>query len=226
MSIVVFGHGWAGRVEAQAGQPTHQELLNQLNALQTAITTLQNTVNGINSTLTAQQTTVNGINQTLTTLQTTVTGITNTLGTLQTAVGKLPTDPRKKYYLTKTTHQGNTALTACAQGFHMASLWEIFDTSNLTYDTTQPDAVTGVDTGAGPPQSSGWIRTGSTQPPADPPIPGLANCNAWTTNDDSSNGTAAEHVSAWDVLGGAVVAPWVGIAGTCSIPDSVWCAQD
>jgi len=31
--------------------------------------------------------------------------------------------PERGYYLTKEIHQGNTALTACAVGYHMASLW-------------------------------------------------------------------------------------------------------
>jgi len=44
-------------------------------------------------------------------------------------------DTRKSYYVTKTSHDGSEALTACAEGYHMASLWEIFDTSNLRYNT-------------------------------------------------------------------------------------------
>ena len=44
-------------------------------------------------------------------------------------------DTRKSFYLTKTSHNGSQVLTACAEGYHMASLWEIFDTSNLRYDT-------------------------------------------------------------------------------------------
>ena len=35
------------------------------------------------------------------------------------------------FYLTRTTHVGNQVLTACAAGYHMASLWEILDPSNL-----------------------------------------------------------------------------------------------
>lgn len=37
-------------------------------------------------------------------------------------------DPRKAYYLTQTTHNGGQARSACAAGYHMASLWEILDT--------------------------------------------------------------------------------------------------
>jgi hypothetical protein len=41
------------------------------------------------------------------------------------------------YYLTNTTHLPDSALTACAPGFHMASIWEILDPSNLNYDTAR-----------------------------------------------------------------------------------------
>ena len=33
----------------------------------------------------------------------------------------------RKFYLTKTEHNGAQALSACAPGYHMASLWEIHD---------------------------------------------------------------------------------------------------
>ena len=75
----------------------------------------------------------------------------------------LTRDTRKSYYVTKTSHDGSEALTACAEGYHMASLWEIFDTSNLRYDTQL--GATAQDSGLGPPSisglSEGWIRTGT-----------------------------------------------------------------
>ena len=36
----------------------------------------------------------------------------------------LTRDTRRLFYLTQTTHDGSQALTACASGYHMASLWE------------------------------------------------------------------------------------------------------
>ena len=42
----------------------------------------------------------------------------------------------RKYYLTLPQFEGDQVLTACARGYHMASLFEILDTSNLRYDTT------------------------------------------------------------------------------------------
>jgi hypothetical protein len=78
-----------------------------------------------------------------------------------------PFGPRK-FYLTQTRHVGNEVLAVCAAGYHMASLWEIFDPSNLRYDTQL--GFTLEDSGFGPPSfEGGWIRTGgigidSTQP--------------------------------------------------------------
>jgi hypothetical protein len=37
----------------------------------------------------------------------------------------------KKYYQSHSGFTGSQASTACEKGFHMASLWEIFNTSNL-----------------------------------------------------------------------------------------------
>jgi hypothetical protein len=171
VSIVVFGHGWAGRVEAQ-GTVDDEKILAIVRTLQT--------------TLASQQTTLNTMQKTLTDIQTTL--------------GHLPHATQKKYYQTKSTHPGNTALAACATGYHMASLWEIFDTNSLTYDTTQPDANTGADTGAGPPSGTvGWMRTGN--PVAEGAyMLGSANCDAWT-NGTTSYGTIAQLTTAWDAPG-------------------------
>ena len=69
-------------------------------------------------------------------------------------------EAKTKYYLTSVSVPGDAALTACDPGFHMASLWEIHDTSNLQYDTGR--GLTQDDSGSGPPAALGWIRTGGT----------------------------------------------------------------
>jgi hypothetical protein len=107
--------------------------------------------------------------------------IVGTLATLMPLVSRgqggnpFNRDTRRSFYITQTTHTGSQALTACAEGYHMASLWEIFDTSNLKYDTVL--GLTQDDSGFGPPsQIGGWIRTGrfaSTVGPA-----GAPNCDA------------------------------------------------
>jgi hypothetical protein len=44
-------------------------------------------------------------------------------------------EPRS-FYLTQSLFTGSDALSACADGYHMASLWEVFDTTGLKYNTT------------------------------------------------------------------------------------------
>lgn len=64
----------------------------------------------------------------------------------------------RKFYLTRDRYDGSHALSACADGYHMASLW-ILDPSNLSYDTNL--GISLADAGFGPPVvAPGWIRTG------------------------------------------------------------------
>src|SRR5437899_259888 len=86
-------------------------------------------------------------------------GLLATLAPLVSLGQNTPIDTRRSFYLTKATHKGFAGETACALGYHMASLWEIHEPSNLSYNTTL--GLTGKDTGQGPPSGlSGWIRTG------------------------------------------------------------------
>lgn len=134
-------------------------------------------------------------------------------------------ETRKSYYLTRTGHIANEALTACATGYHMASLWEIFDTSNLKYNTVL--GVTQDDSGFGPPsQALGWIRTGRFASAVD--TPGGANCNAWTSDDSEDFGTAAGLNNDWtgDINPGKNIHPWTAFANPCNTGEPVWCMQD
>ena len=66
----------------------------------------------------------------------------------------------RQYYLTEDPVSDATqALTACHSGYHMASLGEIVDPSNLKYNTTLGD--TRDDSSQGPPAFlGGLVRTG------------------------------------------------------------------
>ena len=131
----------------------------------------------------------------------------------------------RKFYLTQTGHTGSQALTACASGYHMASLWEIFDTSNLRYNTVL--GVTQDDSGFGPPsQALGWTRTGRFASAVD--SAGGANCDAWTSADAADFGTAAGLNNDWtgDINPGKNVHPWTAFANPCNSTASVWCVQD
>jgi hypothetical protein len=124
-----------------------------------------------------------------------------------------------QYYLTTGSYFGNQALSACAPGYHMASLWEILDTSNLHYNTSLGRAS--ADSGHGPPYYSGWIRTGYSGNLFGGP--GEANCMAWTSSSEGSIGTTVSLPSNWtageeDLLG------WNADSTECSLKRSVWCA--
>ena len=128
----------------------------------------------------------------------------------------------RKFYLTPTTVQGNGALTACADGFHMASIFEIFDVSNLRYDTTL--GKTDDDSGSGPPSevginSTGWVRTGRDSE-NDDMVPG-DNCLVWSVT--TGRGTRAQLVLD---DASATFGMWEMDTTTCVSSVPVWCVQD
>jgi len=99
----------------------------------------------------------------------------------------------RQYYLTKTGSDGAHALTLCASGYHMASMWEIVDPSNLKYNTTL--GLTTADSGQGPAISWGRVRTGFFANTST--TTGYANCNAWTSATGGEYGTAAQLPWGW-----------------------------
>jgi hypothetical protein len=128
----------------------------------------------------------------------------------------------RHYYLTQDPAADAThALTACTAGYHMASLWEILDPSQLKYNRNLGAARD--DSGQGPPAFfGGLVRTGYSSNTSI--TPGWGNCSAWSSNDSShygtyaqlpSNWTAAKHVHVWQV----------GVT-SCSTSTHVWCVED
>jgi hypothetical protein len=141
----------------------------------------------------------------------------------QTSGGNSPVRGLRRYYLTVTLHKGNEALTACADGYHMASLWEIHDPSNLRYDTAL--GFKRGDSGSSPPSGTvGWVRTGWDANESD--LPGSSNCNAWTSDSPFGEGTAVELPRLWRLTDGPVISPWISLGELCFEPLRVWCVQD
>ncbi len=106
----------------------------------------------------------------------------------------------------------------------MASLWEIFEPSNLKYNTAL--GVTLADSGHGPPtERFSWVRTGNYS--SDWPVAGWANCNVWSSDDGAHSGTVANLVSDW-TSGAQDVGVWNTEVMTCDNSRSVrvWCVQD
>jgi len=137
--------------------------------------------------------------------------------------------PMRKYYLTQSKVTGSGALTACAPGYHMASLWEILDPSNLAYDTDL--GFSRADSGAGPPTGSdgdgqGWVRTGwRTGPCGGGAILGVGelNCEAWTT--DSALGTVTWLDPTWNNTFWDITV-WEAELDICGGDHRVWCVED
>jgi hypothetical protein len=128
----------------------------------------------------------------------------------------------RRYYLTKTVHDGANALSACATGFHMASLYEIFDTTELQYDTTL--GLLEEDSGDGPQtERGGWIRTGAEASIVGDP--GDSNCFAWTKSDVGASGTTAQLDEDWGDPA-EVSSPWKASSEACGPKRRVWCVED
>lgn len=141
------------------------------------------------------------------------------------------TSGMRQFYLSTTAVSGDQAATACAEGYHMASMWEITDPSNLKYDTSL--GATSADSGAGPPSqlvedglyipAQGWVRTGyesSTEA-----VAGLGNCAAWSIRGRLTSGTVVSLTANWS-SGAQDVGVWTTDVGFCGDLVRVWCVQD
>ena len=144
--------------------------------------------------------------------------------------GQPPFAPRKFYLTPQAIYSGSEAPSACAAGYHMASLWEIFDTSNLRYDTQL--GLTLEDSGSGPPTGIesdnlgfGWIRTGGRLTSST--AAGEANCFGYSTS--SGNGTVVGLGNFWVIsspIPANVISPWSSFTQACNQMRRVWCVQD
>jgi hypothetical protein len=130
----------------------------------------------------------------------------------------------RHFYLTDASYAIDQALTACADGYHMASLWEILDVSNMTYDYDHPAAHVKDDSGNGPPSGwYGWVRTGwfaSTSATA-----GTGNCNNWTSTDSGDSTVAVRLATDWEGAPGDI-STWDATSFTCNFNGPVWCVGD
>ncbi len=132
---------------------------------------------------------------------------------------------RGEFYLTNTSYLSNQALTACGSGYHMASLWEIIDPTNLSYNFNHPAAYTKVDSGQGPP--SGWygrVRTGTDSSTS--ATAGIGNCSTWTSVAVSDYGVFARLSRSWEAPPAEIGGIWDITAFTCSVTGPVWCVRD
>jgi hypothetical protein len=128
----------------------------------------------------------------------------------------------RQFYQTKGQYDGSEASTACEEGYHMASLWEIADPSNLKYNTAL--GISWQDSGSGPPAIDyGWVRTGYVNYTSYGA--GEANCDAWSSDSYSHWGTVVvlpwDWTAEWDDMN-----VWTASVIECGYSQFVWCIED
>lgn len=131
---------------------------------------------------------------------------------------------KRHFYVTTGNYFPTAAPATCAAGYHMASLWEIFDTSTLTYARDVPGAKTNADQGSGPVSGHwGWVRTGGSASVVN--IAGRANCNLWTSRSAAEYGTIVQLSDFW-TASAVAISPWQAKLWTCYDYAAVWCVSD
>ena len=180
--------------------------------------------NSVPGQLQAIQTQLTGLQSHITGLESHNTALGSQITALQAQVASLANKGPRKFYLSiGTVPDATQAPSACAMGYHMASLWEIHDTSNLRYNTVL--GLPQADSGSGPPSAGGlgWIRTGSLSSASG--NDGQANCNAFTSGAVADTGTIFGLNIAWS-LAGTTTSPWAGQTISCSSDEHVWCVEN
>jgi hypothetical protein len=136
----------------------------------------------------------------------------------------LPQGAARHVYLTEGNYYPDEALQACGPGYHMASLWEIADTSNWVYDHDHPAAHVQGDSGYGPPSHwYGWIRTGYWS--SGDSITGTGNCQNWTSDSGGDKGTLVRLSRWWEAAPGEILT-WFAYPCPCNEVAAVWCVAD
>jgi hypothetical protein len=126
----------------------------------------------------------------------------------------------RQFYLSEYSSDGDAALAICAAGYHMASLWEIVDPTNLKYNPSL--GRESADSGQGPPSDQvGWVRTGYSSDNST--TSGLANCSAWSNL--NGLGTVLNLHDYW-TNGGQDIGVWNAGTADCELSRSVWCVED
>lgn len=140
------------------------------------------------------------------------------------------TTPARGYYVTIGTagFDGAHALKACTAGYHLASMYEIADTTNLTYRKAL--GYNQDDSGNGPPWGAfGWVRTGNNATTGGTiSSEGHVNCNNWTSNASTDYGTAMVILEPSYGLSAPHynMGPWTVVAVSCDQAYFAWCVQN
>ena len=119
----------------------------------------------------------------------------------------------QSYYLTSGEFNAVEAPSACIDGYHFASIWEIADPSNLQYNNDIPESIHIGDYGP-PTGAPGWVRIG-TMDTAD-------ECTDWTSAAHTQSGKVAS-LNVDSLIGGG---GWNLNVQTCDERGLVWCVSD
>lgn len=127
---------------------------------------------------------------------------------------------QRYYYLTKNAVPADKALTACARGYHMASIVELSAPGTLHYYYNHAYAYSeGLDQGHSPPLNTiGWIRTANA--------PGLNNCTVWSSVSPAVTGTVAYLVFSKNVTTRQLTWSWFTKDLSCNGTSQVWCVEN
>jgi len=136
----------------------------------------------------------------------------------------IPAAIKRGFYLTNASYYPSQALTACAKGYHMASMFELLDVSTLNYHYKHPHALVYGDCGYGPPSAiSGWVRTGFFT--SNSQVAGAGNCKVWTSDALGDYGTIVNLRYDWTVPSTGI-GPWEALSSTCNGGLPVWCVSN
>lgn len=140
--------------------------------------------------------------------------------------GRCSSRGTRRFYLSSGSYHGDQARFVCASGFHMASLYEVWDPSGLAYDTRRGYA--GGD-GAPPVSAFGWLATGGLG--TDFNAAGQANCLGWGSASSQAWGSLGQLNSGWTYFGTGstpptLASPWLLETDTCDKGHGVWCVED
>lgn len=131
---------------------------------------------------------------------------------------------RTRIYMTKTKHQGDSVLTACTSGFHVASHTELQGLASYAYDYVL--GSTNDESGSGAPvEVLAWIRNGGKVPSNG--TLSFVNCLGWTSS-NSSSGTSTRILSMINSTTGTIPNPshlYSASFGACGNNIPVWCIE-
>ena len=142
--------------------------------------------------------------------------VTATFGVLVApawAKGKASIADVRSFYLSTNKVQGDLAYDACADGYHFAGVAEIWDTSNLYYDSELGITLSPLIQGP-PADIGGWIDNATIDP--------NDNCWNWSTNSSGYTGIGA-NIRGDAVLDGQL---WNAFLSACDAERYVWCVSD